>query len=129
VTYYGAAVLYECDTNYKLDGVSRRICLENGTWSHEVPTCKEISCEIPNISENVIVDSGVQLVGTVAKFTCSRGRYLVGNNTRSCMATGFWSGKSPICRGEILYWRKISNLNFNSVLTKTSRSSAKALAS
>jgi Sushi repeat (SCR repeat) len=100
VTYYGAAVLYECEKNFKLDGVSRRICLENGTWSHEVPVCQEITCEIPNISENLIVDAGNQLVGTVAKFTCAKGRYLVGNNTRNCMQTGLWSGKSPICRGE-----------------------------
>ena len=39
-TYYGAAALYECDKNWQLDGVSRRLCQENGTWSSEVPACK-----------------------------------------------------------------------------------------
>lgn len=38
-TYYGAAVLYECDKNYQLDGVSRRLCQDNGTWSSEEPAC------------------------------------------------------------------------------------------
>lgn len=42
VTYYGAAVLYECDSNYELDGFARRLCLENGTWSSEPPVCKGI---------------------------------------------------------------------------------------
>lgn len=38
-TYYGALALYSCDNNYELDGVSRRLCLENGTWSSEAPVC------------------------------------------------------------------------------------------
>lgn len=40
VTYYGAAVLYECEANYELEGYARRLCLENGTWSSETPSCK-----------------------------------------------------------------------------------------
>lgn len=40
VTYYGSAVLYECDSHYELDGHARRLCLENGTWSSETPSCK-----------------------------------------------------------------------------------------
>ena len=39
-TYYGAAVLYECDDNYELSGFARRLCLENGSWSAVTPTCK-----------------------------------------------------------------------------------------
>jgi hypothetical protein len=42
-TYYGAAVLYECDSNYELDGHGRRLCLDNGTWSSETPQCKGTS--------------------------------------------------------------------------------------
>lgn len=39
-TYYGAALHYECDENYQLEGHARRLCLENGTWSSETPTCR-----------------------------------------------------------------------------------------
>lgn len=39
-TYYGAAVLYECDDHFELSGFGRRLCLENGSWSAETPTCK-----------------------------------------------------------------------------------------
>lgn len=41
-TYYGALALYACDNNFELDGVSRRLCLENGTWSSDTPACKGI---------------------------------------------------------------------------------------
>lgn len=97
-TYYGAAALYECNNNYKLDGVSRRLCLENGTWSHESPECKEITCDEPKLTEFVIVDSGTRAVGAIAKFTCAKGRYMVGNDTRICMQNGHWTGKSPKCK-------------------------------
>ena len=42
-TYYGAAVLYECNANFELDGHGRRLCLENGTWSSDTPQCKGTS--------------------------------------------------------------------------------------
>ena len=44
-TYYGSTVEYECNTNYKLNGPGRRICLENGTWSSVPPIC-EGKCEV-----------------------------------------------------------------------------------
>lgn len=39
-TYYGAIALYACNHNFELDGVSRRLCQENGTWSSDSPTCR-----------------------------------------------------------------------------------------
>lgn len=99
-TYYGAAVLYECDPNYKLDGVSRRLCSEDGTWGHDAPTCVQVTCPEPDISENFIVDVGKRLVGEMAKFSCSKGRFLVGNDTRKCMPNGQWAGKNPNCKRE-----------------------------
>lgn len=99
-TYYGAAALYECFANFKLDGVSRRLCSENGTWGHDTPACVEITCPIPDVNENLIVNAGKRLVGETAIFSCSRGKYLVGNATRTCMPNGNWAGKNPICKRE-----------------------------
>ena len=39
-TYFGSYAQYTCDTNYKLEGFERRMCLENGSWSASPPTCK-----------------------------------------------------------------------------------------
>lgn len=98
-TYYGAAVLYECELNYKLDGVSRRLCLEDGTWGHDAPQCKEITCTEPDVAgEHVLVDSGDRSVGAIARFTCPKGRFLVGNDTRTCLKNGHWTGRSPTCK-------------------------------
>ncbi|XP_054729921.1 sushi, von Willebrand factor type A, EGF and pentraxin domain-containing protein 1 [Anastrepha obliqua] len=98
VTYYGAAALYECNPNFKLDGVSRRLCAEDGTWSHEKPACREITCDEPDISENLIVDVADHSVGAQAKFKCAKGRTLIGNDTRVCQKNGKWAGKSPSCK-------------------------------
>lgn len=97
-TFYGANALYECDENYKLDGISRRLCLENSTWSHDAPACKQITCEDPDLPEHVLFTTETRSIGSVATFSCPKGRYIVGNNTRACMKNGRWTGKSPICK-------------------------------
>lgn len=107
-TYYGAAALYECNPNYKLDGVSRRLCTEDGTWSHETPNCVEITCDEPDITENLIVEAAEKAVGSIAKFKCQRGRIMIGNDTRVCLKNGKWNGKSPTCK------RKNISFLFNS---------------
>lgn len=101
-TYYGAAALYECFPNFKLDGVSRRLCSEDGTWGHDTPVCVEITCPVPDVNEHLVADAGKRLVGETAKFSCSKGRYLVGNSTRYCMPNGNWAGKNPVCKRELL---------------------------
>lgn len=97
-TYYGATALYECDEYYKLDGPSRRLCLEDGTWGHDMPTCKEIVCDIPEPVENLLVDISSNSVGATAQYSCPRGRYLVGNGTRVCLKNGQWGGRRPSCK-------------------------------
>lgn len=120
-TYYGAAVQYECDANHRLDGVSRRLCLEDGNWGHEAPACVEITCAEPDLSVDLIVEpatwspdvgdatnaeakndianstGGGRSVGSLATFRCPRGRLLIGNETRTCLPNGHWTGRSPRC--------------------------------
>lgn len=85
-----------------MNGVSRRLCGEDGTWSHETPLCEEITCDEPPITDNVIVDSGKRLVGSIAKFKCLKGRFMIGNDTRVCLKNGKWTGKSPICKRKLV---------------------------
>ena len=37
-----------------------------------------------------------------ATYSCSTGYNLVGNSTRTCQATGQWSGSAPTCEGMLL---------------------------
>ena len=37
-----------------------------------------------------------------ATYSCNTGYNLVGNSTRTCQATGVWSGSEPTCQGMLL---------------------------
>ena len=37
--------------------------------------------------------------GQTATYSCNTGYNLVGNSTRTCQATGIWSGSEPTCEG------------------------------
>lgn len=96
-TFYGAIALYSCNTNYELEGISRRICLENGTWSVEPPKCKEIRCKNPDAFDGAMFVVANYVPGSMVTYSCPRGHNLKGNNTRQCMLDGKWSGKPPRC--------------------------------
>ena len=40
--------------------------------------------------------------GQTAIYSCNVGYNLVGNSTRTCHATGVWSGSEPTCQGMLL---------------------------
>ncbi|XP_029668396.1 sushi, von Willebrand factor type A, EGF and pentraxin domain-containing protein 1 [Formica exsecta] len=96
-TYYGAAALYECDGNFELDGFARRLCLENGTWSSDTPVCREIRCKDPEKTGVLSTQVSTHSVGGVAHYSCPRGFYMEGNETRICLQNGSWSGTTPAC--------------------------------
>lgn len=100
-TYYGATALYECDEHWQLDGVSRRLCQDNGTWSSEAPVCKEITCQDPSIqikqSIGLHVVTSTLSIGAEAHYRCERGYSLRGNQTRICLSPGKWHGAPPLC--------------------------------
>ena len=37
--------------------------------------------------------------GQIANYSCNTGYNMVGDNTRTCQATGVWSGSAPTCEG------------------------------
>ena len=39
--------------------------------------------------------------GQTATYSCNTGYNLVGDSTRTCQATGVWSGSAPTCEGII----------------------------
>ena len=40
--------------------------------------------------------------GQTATYSCNTGYNLVGDSTRTCQATGNWSGSAPTCQGLLL---------------------------
>ena len=47
--------------------------------------------------------------GQTATYSCNTGYNLVGVNTRTCQATGVWSGSSPTCQGMLLSYMYVWN--------------------
>lgn len=41
-TYLGSEIEYSCVRNYKLNGPSKRVCLESKQWSDSSPKCEGI---------------------------------------------------------------------------------------
>ena len=42
-------------------------------------------------------------LGQTATYSCDTGYNLVGDSTRTCQATGNWSGRAPTCIGMLLH--------------------------
>ena len=51
----------------------------------------------------VNLTAGTEL-GQTAIYSCGTGYNLVGDSTRTCQATGNWSGSAPTCRGMCFQW-------------------------
>ena len=41
-TTFESEVYYTCDRGYNIDGMTRRFCQANGTWSGRLPSCQSM---------------------------------------------------------------------------------------
>ena len=56
---------------------------------------------LPNPVSGKVSTTG-NTFGQTAAYTCNAGYSLIGANTRTCQATGEWSGSAPTCQGMLL---------------------------
>ena len=118
-TTFGQTATYSCNTGYNLVGDSTRTCQATGMWSGSAPTCQSMflfsSVNYQAISTYVsllpiVADCGAlsnpvngqvttsgTTFGQTATYSCNTGYNLVGESTRTCQATGNWSGSAPMC--------------------------------
>ena len=75
---------------------------------------------LTNPSNGQVNTTGTTL-GQTATYSCNPGYNLVGGSTRTCQATGSWSGSVPTCQGMLLMqhfsyqvWYILCNSSFNS---------------
>ncbi|CAG7724478.1 unnamed protein product [Allacma fusca] len=83
---YGTIVRFECDPGYIRTGPPTLLCMSNGTWSGDVPTCARKQCYvIPTIKNGFIVDSTREFYyDDEARVQCHRGYRLLGQNIIKC---------------------------------------------
>ncbi|CAI8036485.1 CUB and sushi domain-containing protein 3, partial [Geodia barretti] len=101
-TTFNSTSSYSCSVGYRLDGESPRTCLATGLWSGSTPTCTVVDCGSladPAFGEVRISDT---TFASTATYTCSDGYSLVGDTTRTCLASGLWSGGEPTCTGHAI---------------------------
>ncbi|HTU64169.1 MAG TPA: hypothetical protein VMF89_37145, partial [Polyangiales bacterium] len=95
--------VYTCDPGYLKTGGTTRRCEASGMWSGTAPTCPPRDCGTPaNPSYGrVTVTNGTRYPTGTVRYTCNTGFSLSGANTdtRTCTATGAWSGSAPTCIG------------------------------
>ncbi|KAF7696296.1 hypothetical protein HF521_006390 [Silurus meridionalis] len=94
----GYVASYSCRLG-TLIGESEIVCTEDGTWSHEAPRCKVVSCPAPNIQSGFIF-SGVRRQynsGILVTIKCNPGWRLFGSSVIKCGADGEWRPRLPKC--------------------------------
>lgn len=89
---------YECDRHFNLSGNNERICQEDGSWSGDVPTCKEITCFDPGELQyvRVIPQKTSHKAGDLVIFKC---KYAFHQTSSKCLESGEWSKRPPLCPG------------------------------
>ncbi|XP_048044294.1 complement factor H-like [Megalobrama amblycephala] len=72
---YGDVIHFECvSADKKINGSSDINCTETGEWSDSVPTCKEITCIAPVISNGFVVEPVQEYQrDAMLKYGCSPG--------------------------------------------------------
>ena len=96
-TTAGSRASYSCVAGYQLSGVATRVCQNTGVWSDSAPTCTPVDCGALATPANGSVTAASTLYGSTARYSCSPGYGLVGPASRTCQASGVWSGADPSC--------------------------------
>ena len=77
------------------------------TFFQTVVDCSALT----NPPNGQVSTTGGTTFGQNATYSCNTGYNLVGNNTRTCEATGNWSGSAPTCQGIMLYIIPLAHMN------------------
>lgn len=94
----GMTAEFDCETGFRLNGSRTLKCLDNVTWSGELPTCVRISCPKPSIANSKIIAPRGFQYGFRILISCDDGYQLEGSVEANCMETGNWSHEMPKCR-------------------------------
>ncbi|XP_069112079.1 sushi, von Willebrand factor type A, EGF and pentraxin domain-containing protein 1-like isoform X2 [Argopecten irradians] len=94
---------YHCNHGYRLTGHPGLVCLPNGTWQGQVPSCDVIDCQRLDFHQEEVkhgvatyTDNRTTYGATLA-VTCDKGWRAFGDTVRTCTRHGTWSGTRTWC--------------------------------
>ncbi|XP_029429202.1 zona pellucida sperm-binding protein 3 receptor-like isoform X2 [Rhinatrema bivittatum] len=97
---YQSSVTYRCNgPSLSLIGEPSIFCTENGTWSANPPTCKDIRCPFPEIKDGQVT-SRIQpyyRLGEQITFRCNFAFIINGSNQVACGTDDNWLPRHPEC--------------------------------
>ncbi|XP_067654443.1 complement component receptor 1-like protein [Haliotis asinina] len=99
-TQYGATVTYSCDVGYTyIAGNDTSHCQQNAEWSKPTITCQVIQCLGNAISiQNTTMNMTSSNYADIVTYSCVDGyKYISGENTSVCQASGTWSVATIVC--------------------------------
>ena len=94
----GSKLKAECEHGSRLVGPDVNVCEDEDQWLNSFPVCQEIVCpQLENIDHGRLLVEGF-LFGQSVLYECEVGYRLVGSVSRTCLASGTWSGTRPTCQ-------------------------------
>ncbi|KAM8977201.1 C4b-binding protein alpha chain-like [Pelodytes ibericus] len=95
---YQSQVYYICFEGFKLTSNSTLCCQADGTWDNPKPSCDEITCDPPVISNGTYTPKkDIYHYNEVLIFTCKDNLRLIGNSSVACVYPGHWNSPAPTC--------------------------------
>ncbi|CAB4066558.1 CSMD [Lepeophtheirus salmonis] len=90
----GIRLFYSCEPHFEIQGRDYVDCLDNGTWSMELPRCIEILCDqppvIPHATQKTI--SSNWYINSTIQYECEMGFYSLSSHLQlECLPSGTWS--------------------------------------
>ncbi|NWT66601.1 CFAH factor, partial [Prunella himalayana] len=108
---FGQVVNFECNAKHKLVGAKEIVCSANGEWSNDVPQCKEIICDVPEIPHGYVRSPRKSYKeNELMQFSCKEG-YKYGNKADALCTESGWN-PPPSCIEIVCSPPVISSGNF-----------------
>ncbi|ELU05207.1 hypothetical protein CAPTEDRAFT_227166 [Capitella teleta] len=93
----GEFLQISCQVGHQIKGSHRLVCMEDGSWSHRIPTCDRINCSIPIMSNGNILSPEGLSYGAKIEVICNAGFDLEGSSLLQCGYDATWTPSTTRC--------------------------------
>lgn len=97
-----SSCVFVCNSGYALLGDNQLMCMEDGAWNHESPSCSRITCS-PDLAKDGLQFGTVNCTNAVyydskCTYSCNQGYEMIGPRIRTCRLNEEWDETKPLCQ-------------------------------